>query len=69
MRWMVNVIKNPGIILNVESLLRDLGRHKKTIRNVWKYLELSFLIKRVSNLRGSFLRISIWNARSGVRQT
>ncbi len=42
------IFKNPGVILNIESLSRDLGRHKKTIRNALNYLELSFLIKRVS---------------------
>ncbi len=49
------IFKSPGIILNIDSLSRDLGRHKKTIRNALNYLELSFLIKRISNLRGSFL--------------
>jgi len=58
------IFKNPGIILNIESLSRDLGRHKKTIRNALNYLELSFLIKRVSNLRGSFLSTSRKNRKA-----
>ncbi len=58
------VFKNPGIILNIDSLSRDLGRHKKTIRNALNYLELSFLIKRVSNLRGSFLSTSRKNRKA-----
>jgi predicted AAA+ superfamily ATPase len=58
------IFKNPGIILNIESLSRDLGRHKNTIRNALNYLELSFLIKRVSNLRGSFLSTSRKNRRA-----
>ena len=52
------IFENPGIILNIDALSRDLGRHKKTIRNALNYLELSFLIKRTSNLRGSFLATS-----------
>ncbi|HDN83773.1 MAG TPA: ATP-binding protein [Candidatus Altiarchaeales archaeon] len=52
------IFRNPGIILNIDSLSRDFGRHKKTIRNALSYIELSFLIKKVSNLRGSFLAIS-----------
>jgi len=59
-----SIFKNPGIILNIESLSRDLGRHKKTIRNALNYLELSFLIKRVSNLRGSFLSTSRKNRKA-----
>ena len=58
------IFKNPGVILNIESLSRDLGRHKKTIRNALNYLELSFLIKRVSNLRGSFLSTSRKNRKA-----
>ena len=58
------IFKNPGIILNIDSLSRDLGRHKKTVRNALNYLELSFLIKRVSNLRGSFLSTSRKNRKA-----
>ena len=52
------IFRNPGITLNIDSLSRSLGRHKKTIRNALNYLELSFLIKRLSNVRGSFLASS-----------
>ncbi|MCW3141606.1 MAG: ATP-binding protein [Methanophagales archaeon] len=58
------IFKNPGVILNIDSLSRDLGRHKKTVRNALNYLELSFLIKRVSNLRGSFLSTSRKNRKA-----
>jgi predicted AAA+ superfamily ATPase len=58
------IFKNPGIILNIESISRDFGRHKNTIRNALNYLELSFLIKRVSNLRGSFLSTSRKNRKA-----
>ena len=50
--------------MNIESLSRDLGRNKKTVRNALNYLELSFLIKRVSNLRGSFLSTSRKNRKA-----
>ncbi len=52
------IFENPGVILNIDALSKELGRHKKTIRNALNYLELSFLIKRVSNLKGSFLATS-----------
>ena len=52
------IFENPGVILNIDALSKEWGRHKKTIRNALNYLELSFLIKRISNLRGSFLATS-----------
>ena len=52
------IFRNPGVTLNIDALSRDLGRHKKTIRNALNYLELSFLIKRLGNVRGSFLASS-----------
>lgn len=65
LRLLANYIfENPGVILNVDSLSKDLGRHKKTIRNALSYLELSFLIKRVGNLRGSFLATSRKNRKA-----
>jgi len=48
----------PGAILNVESLSKDFGRARKTIRDYLEYLELTFLIRRISNLRGSKLAAS-----------
>ena len=58
------IFRNPGVILNVDSLSRDLGRHKRTVRNALNYLELSFLIKRVGNLRGGFLAESRKNKKA-----
>ena len=49
------IFENPGVILNIDDLSRNLGRHKKTIRNALNYLELSFLIKRLTNIRPGFL--------------
>ena len=58
------IAEMPGTILNVDSLSRDLGRHKKTVRNALLYLELSFLIRRLYNLRGSFLAASRKNPKA-----
>ncbi len=58
------VFENPGIVLNIDALSKDLGRHKKTIRNALNYLEWSFLIKRISNIRGSFLAMSRKNKKA-----
>ncbi|MDL1956797.1 MAG: hypothetical protein LWW95_07105 [Candidatus Desulfofervidus auxilii] len=63
------IFENPGIILNIDALSRNLGRHKKTIRNALNYLELSFLIKRTSNLRGSFLATSRKNKKVDKKDT
>jgi len=58
------VFENPGVVINVDSLSRDLGRHRRTIRNALAYLELSFLIVMVSNVRGSFLAESRKNKKA-----
>ncbi len=44
---------NPGEILNIESLAKELKRRKSTISNHIFYLEFSMLIKIVRNYRGS----------------
>jgi predicted AAA+ superfamily ATPase len=53
-----HVCSSPGTILNIDSLSKDFGRARKTIRDYLGYLELTFLIRRVSNLRGSKLATS-----------
>lgn len=58
------IFENPGVIINIDSLSSDLGRHKKTIINALNYLELFFLIKRVSNIRNSFLATSRKNRKA-----
>jgi len=52
------ISENPGVIINLYSLSRNLGRSRKTVRKALNFLELSFLIKSVRNLRGSFLATS-----------
>jgi predicted AAA+ superfamily ATPase len=44
-------LKNPGSILNLENLARDLRRDKKTLMNYIYYLKFSLLINFVSNFR------------------
>lgn len=50
--------QNPGMILNIENLSRDLMRDKKTLMNYIHYLRFSLLINLVSNYRGSTLASS-----------
>jgi hypothetical protein len=57
------ICSNPGMILNVDSLSRDLGRARKTVRNYLQYLELTFVIRRLNNLRGPLLASSRKNRR------
>jgi len=59
LRLLAEVIcSSPGVILNLDSLSRELGRAKKTVGDYLSYLELSFVIRRLSNLRGSMLAAS-----------
>ena len=48
-----NILSNPGGILNVNSMARDLGRSKITISNYLKFLEASLIVKSLSNYRPS----------------
>jgi len=47
------ILSNPGGILNVNSIARDLGRSKITISNYLKFLETSLIVKSLSNYRPS----------------
>jgi predicted AAA+ superfamily ATPase len=47
------ILSNPGGILNVNSMARDLGRSKITISNYLKFLEASLIVKSLSNYRPS----------------
>jgi predicted AAA+ superfamily ATPase len=49
---------DPGMIANVESISRDLGRNKITIGNYIEHLKYSLLIFEVKNLRGGVLASS-----------
>lgn len=52
------IISNPGLIVNVNSLSKDWGRSKITISNYLKFLEISLLIRSLSNFRPAFLSSS-----------
>jgi len=47
------VLSNPGGIVNVNSIARDLCRSKITISNYLKFLETSLIVKSLSNYRPS----------------
>jgi predicted AAA+ superfamily ATPase len=50
--------KNPGLIVNYDSLSRDLKRNRQTIMSYFQYLEYALIIKFVSNIRPGFLSTS-----------
>jgi uncharacterized protein len=47
-------MKDPGAILNVDSLSRDLGRTKVTINSYLDYLSYALLTRPIRNLRAGF---------------
>jgi predicted AAA+ superfamily ATPase len=52
------ILSTPGSIVNVNSLSRMLGENRITISNYLKFLEMSLLIKSLSNFRPSFMASS-----------
>ena len=44
---------NPGMIINLEELSQELGVSRQVLSNYLYYLETTFLIKSLSNFRGS----------------
>jgi hypothetical protein len=52
------IFSNPGAILNINSLSKDLGKNKITVSNYLKFLESALLIRVLSNFRPSFLASS-----------
>jgi hypothetical protein len=50
--------KNPGFIVNYDSLSKDLKRSKQTVMSYFWYLEYALIIKLVSNIRPGFLSTS-----------
>ena len=48
-------VKEPGMIVNVERLAKDLGKSKITVGNYIEYLRYSLLVSEVKNLRGNLL--------------
>ena len=55
---LINIIaSNPGIIINLDDLSKDLKRSRQLISNYLYYLEYCFILKSLKNFRGS-LRVS-----------
>jgi predicted AAA+ superfamily ATPase len=52
------ILSNPGCIINANSLSRDWEEDKRTILNYLKFLEISLLIRSLSNFRPSYLSSS-----------
>ncbi len=46
---------NPGMLLNYDSLSKDLGRSRITITNYIHYLEYSLILRTLSNYRKGFI--------------
>lgn len=52
---LVHIISNnPGVIVNLEDISKDLGRSRQIISNYLYYLECCFIIKSLKNFKGSF---------------
>ncbi len=49
------VAENPGMILNVDNLSKDLHRNKRTIMDYISYLEYSLILRIVYNYREGFM--------------
>ena len=52
------ILSNLGVIINLNSLSRNLGKSRITISNYLKFLELSLLIRSLSNFKLNFLSSS-----------
>jgi hypothetical protein len=49
------LLSNPSYTVNVNQLASELGKARKTVRNVLDYLRSSFVIKELTNFRGGKL--------------
>ena len=49
------IAENPGMVLNYDSLSKDLHKNKRTITNYIQYLEYAMLLKIIYNYRKGFL--------------
>ncbi len=48
------IASEPGVIMNLDDLSKDMGRSRQVISNYLYYLEYCFIIKSIPNFRGSF---------------
>lgn len=59
MKVLIEMIgRNPGMIVNYDSLSQELRRNKRTVMNYIFYLQRSFLVKLISNFRPNFMTSS-----------
>ena len=49
------ILRNPGVIVNVDSLASQFRRNRRTIMNSLSYLQMTYIIKLIANFRGSYL--------------
>jgi len=64
------ILKNPGVILNVDSLASQFRRSRRTIMNSLSYLQMTYIIKLIANFRGSYLSGSRKNKKAyGIHPT
>jgi predicted AAA+ superfamily ATPase len=55
---LINIVaSNPGMIINLDDLSKDLKRNRQIISNYLYYLEYCFILKSLKNFRGS-LKVS-----------
>ncbi len=45
---------NPGMLVNLDDLSKDLGRSRQVLSNYLYYLEICFVVKSLRNFKGSF---------------
>lgn len=48
------IAQNPGIIINLDDISREVGRSRQTVSNYLYYLKTCFIVKELKNFRGSF---------------
>ena len=64
------ILRNPGVIVNVDSLASQFRRSRRTIMNSLSYLQMTYIIKLIANFRGSYLSGSRKNKKAyGIHPT
>ena len=59
-----HILRNSGVIINVDSLASQFRRNRRTISNALSYLEMTYIIKLVRNFRGSYIASSRKNKKA-----
>ena len=53
-RLIMIVASDPGLILNLDEISKEVGKSRQTVSNYMRYLKDCFILKDVRNYRGSF---------------